>query len=104
MRKIPQQLTTRRCPVEQRLRWARLTLSPQRRHGYLLTERSHARRDQIPSPTPAGEAGPSNRWLARVLAGRLGPTQDLLCRDGIESEKLKTGMLTTDHQHAESAR
>ena len=42
--------------------------------------------------------------LARVLGGRLGPTPDLLCRHGVESEKLKTGMLATDHQHAESAR
>jgi hypothetical protein len=39
-----------------------------------------------------------------VLAGRLGPTPDLLYRDGVESEKVKTRMLATDHHLAESVR
>src|SRR5258708_29821681 len=77
------------CGVEQRTGLALLTLRPQRRHGCLLTEKSHARRDQIPSPAPACGAGRSNRWLVRVLAGRLGPPPNLLCRDGIKTEKLK---------------
>jgi hypothetical protein len=90
--------------VEQRLRLNALDTLPVRRHGCLLSEQRHARRDQLPSPAPACGAGSSNRWLARVLAGRLGPKADLRCRDGVESKKLKTGMLAIDQHQPETAR
>src|SRR5439155_27155377 len=63
---------------------------------------NHAGRDQIPSLAPACGVGPSNRQLAGLLARRLGPTPDLLFRDGEESKKLKPELLTRDHEQAES--
>jgi hypothetical protein len=41
---------------------------------------------------------------ACVLGGRLGPKADLLCRDGVESEKLKAGMLAIDEHQPDNAR
>ena len=49
----------------------------------------HATGNEVPPAEYTGYAGLPIRRLAGVLAGRMGPTPDLLCRDGAESEKLK---------------
>ena len=61
--------------------WPPLDSLAPKSHAYLSGAEDHACRNQIPSPATAGGTGPSHQGLARVLAGRLGPTPGLLSGD-----------------------
>ena len=43
-----------------------------------------ANRDQVSTPPPTRALGPQDRWLERMLAGRLGQISDVFHRDGHE--------------------